>query len=53
MDGVGPAGTGYYIVQGSGVPRINILGNEHRVDWPRLVAQISTALSSSDGLVIN
>lgn len=53
MDGVGPAGTGYYIVQGSGVPRINIIGNEHRVDWPRLVAQISTALSSSDGLVIN
>lgn len=53
MDGVGPAGSGYYIVQGSGLPRINIIGNEHRVDWPRLVAQVSTALASSDGLVIN
>src|SRR5690606_3228033 len=38
MDGVGPAPNGgYYLVQGRGLPRINVIGNSRRVDWPRLV----------------
>lgn len=53
MDGVGKAGTGYYIVRGSGVPRIDIIGNEHRVDWPRLVSQLAAAMDNSGAIVVN
>jgi hypothetical protein len=53
MSGVGPAASGYYIVKGSGLPRINIIGNEQRVDWPRLVSQITTAMSNTDSIVVN
>ncbi|MGC4029033.1 MAG: hypothetical protein QM696_09195 [Steroidobacteraceae bacterium] len=53
MDGVGKAGAGFYIVRGSGIPRIDIIGNEHRVDWPRLVSQITTALGNTEGIVVN
>ena len=53
MDGVGKAGAGYYIVKGSGLPRINIIGNANRVDWPRLVSQISEALGNTDSVVVN
>jgi hypothetical protein len=42
MSGVEPAGVGYYIVKGSGLPRIDIIGNSGRVDWPTLVSQITT-----------
>jgi hypothetical protein len=47
MSGVGPArGGGYYIVRGSGVPRIDILGNGDRVAWSRLVSQLIAATES-------
>jgi hypothetical protein len=46
MSGVEPAGVGYYIVQGSGVPRIDIIGNSGRVDWRQLVTQVSTAINT-------
>lgn len=40
MDGVGSAGQGYTIVDGSGLPRINVVGFARRVDWPVLVARL-------------
>ncbi|MCW8844567.1 MAG: YdbH domain-containing protein [Gammaproteobacteria bacterium] len=45
MSGVGPAkpgpmGTGYYLVKGSGVPRIDVVGFRDRVSWRRLVQQL-------------
>lgn len=44
MEGVAPApGGGYYIVQGSGVPRVDVIGHVRRVDWPRLVSQLIQA----------
>jgi len=43
MSGVEPAGVGYYIVKGAGVPRIDIVGNAGRVNWNQLVSSISTA----------
>jgi hypothetical protein len=47
MSGVGPArGGGYYIVRGSGVPRIAIVGNGDRVAWSRLVSQLIAATES-------
>ena len=49
MDGVGSAGTGYTIVEGSGLPHISVIGFERQVDWPTLVARLQAA---SHGTVI-
>jgi hypothetical protein len=45
MDGVAPAGDGYIIVQGSGLPRIQVVGFRRKVDWPTLVARLEAATS--------
>ena len=47
MSGIEKAGIGYYILQGKGLPRIDIVGNAGRVNWPALVGQISDAMNSS------
>lgn len=45
MSGVGPAPDGgYYLVQGSWLPRLSIIGNVRRVDWPRLLSQIAQGI---------
>ncbi|HEX5755976.1 MAG TPA: hypothetical protein VFY12_06450 [Arenimonas sp.] len=40
MEGIGSAGDGYTIVQGSGLPRIQVVGFRRQVDWPTLVARL-------------
>jgi hypothetical protein len=44
MGGIEPAGIGYYLVRGKGLPRIDIIGNQGRVAWPQLIAQIVTGM---------
>jgi hypothetical protein len=52
MDGVAPAPNGgYYLVKGKGVPRIDVIGNSRRVDWPRLVQQLIAATKSGGPVV--
>jgi hypothetical protein len=52
MDGVAPAANGgYYLVKGQGLPRIDVIGNATRVDWPRLVAQLKAATESGAPVV--
>lgn len=48
MSGVQPAQQGYYLVKGSGLPRIDVIGHSREVNWPRLVAQIAEALRSRE-----
>lgn len=43
MDGVDSAGDGYTIVEGAGLPRIQVVGFRRRVDWPTLVARLKAA----------
>jgi hypothetical protein len=43
MAGIEPAPNGYYIVKGSGIPRIDIVGNQGRVNWNQLLSSIATA----------
>ncbi|HET7811023.1 MAG TPA: hypothetical protein VFL16_10645 [Steroidobacteraceae bacterium] len=43
MSGVEPAPNGYYIVKGAGIPRIDIVGNQGRVNWDQLMSSIATA----------
>lgn len=40
MDGLGSAGRGFIIVQGSGIPRLSVVGFNRRVDWPMLVERL-------------
>jgi hypothetical protein len=52
MDGVAPATNGaYYLVKGSGLPRIDVIGSNRRVDWPRLVSQL-IAVTEAEGPVV-
>ncbi|HVS75641.1 MAG TPA: hypothetical protein VHE11_01825, partial [Steroidobacteraceae bacterium] len=52
MSGTGPApGGGYYLVKGSGLPRLDIIGNVHSVDWPRLVGQIAQGMRDRNFVV--
>jgi hypothetical protein len=51
MDGVAPADGGYYIVKGSGLPRIDVIGNQRRVAWTRLVRQLAAITESPGPLV--
>ena len=52
LDGIAPAPNGgYYLVKGKGLPRIDVIGGAHRVDWPRLVEQL-IAVTESEGAVV-
>ncbi|MGD9598044.1 MAG: hypothetical protein AB7G76_02125 [Steroidobacteraceae bacterium] len=51
MAGVEPAANGYYIVKGRGLPRIDIIGNQGRVNWRQLVSQIASGLEARDVVV--
>ena len=51
MDGVAPAPEGYYIVKGGGLPRIDVIGYQRRVDWQVLTKRLE-AVTSGDGPVI-
>jgi hypothetical protein len=56
MTGAGPAGRGepgdgYYIVKGSGLPRIDVVGYRSQVSWPRLVRQLENIMESGAPVV--
>jgi hypothetical protein len=46
MSGIEPAGVGYYLVKGRGVPRIDVIGNQGEVSWPQLVAQLASGIQN-------
>ena len=43
MDGISSAGDGYIIVEGAGLPRIQVVGFRRKVDWPTLVSRLQAA----------
>ncbi len=46
MGGIAKAKTGYYIVRGRGLPRIDVIGYASQVDWTRLVEQLKAIQQS-------
>ena len=46
MVGVGAAKQGYYLMEGSGIPRIDIIGYNRTADWNRLVEQLIQSTKS-------
>ena len=53
MSGVAPAGNGYYILRGAGLPHLDIIGKSTLVDWPRFVSQIAYGINNSGSIVVN
>jgi hypothetical protein len=53
MGGVGAFNGGFYILKGQGVPRIDIIGNNPLVDWPRLIAQVREAVLNPENIEID
>jgi len=51
MDGIGPAQGGYYIVKGGGLPRIDVIGFNRRIDWDVLLARLKAATQSSGAVI--
>lgn len=52
MSGLGAApGGGYYLVKGGGLPRLDIIGNVGRVDWPQLIGQVEEGMRQHDFVV--
>lgn len=41
MDGLRPQGQGFMIVEGRGVPRLDVVGFNHLVDWPTLLQRLA------------
>ena len=53
MDGIRPSddGDGYVLVEGSGLPRIDVVGFSRRVSWPVFIAQLRSIGSSGPARV--
>jgi hypothetical protein len=51
MGGVAPAGEGYYLVEGEGLPRIDVIGYHRRVDWQELLTRLQAASRSGKPVV--
>ena len=52
MNGVAPATNGYYIVKGRLLPpRLDVIGFSERVNWDRLVSQITAVTRQQDAVV--
>lgn len=50
--GESPVGDGYYIVKGSGLPRIDVIGYRRQVNWEQLLSQLAS-ITRSDSPIIN
>ncbi|MCB1866860.1 MAG: hypothetical protein KDG50_15695 [Chromatiales bacterium] len=51
--GVEPAEHGgYYLVKGSGLPRVDVIGFNQRVDWAAFLANLNAAMTRSDEIQV-
>ncbi|HET7299722.1 MAG TPA: hypothetical protein VFJ01_03635 [Oleiagrimonas sp.] len=44
MSGLEPVDDGYLIVDGRGLPHLTVIGHQHQVSWPTLVARLKAAI---------
>jgi hypothetical protein len=51
MGGLGTAKDGYTIVEGSGLPRLTVVGHQREVDWPTLVRRLQAATEGGGPVV--
>jgi len=51
MRGVGDVNGGYYIVRGGGLPRVDVIGYNRRIDWDTLVERLERVTRSAQPVV--
>lgn len=51
MSGLKPAGGGYLIVEGRGLPHLSVVGHQHEVSWPTLVSRLKAAIQGGTPVV--
>jgi hypothetical protein len=51
MSGLGAQDGGYAIVEGRGLPHLNVIGHETRVSWPTLVSRLKAAIEGGGPVV--
>ncbi len=51
MSGLDADADGYTIVEGSGLPRLRVIGHQTRVDWPTLVSRLLEAIHGAAPVV--
>ena len=51
MSGVEAKGNGYYIVKGGGIPRIDVMGFQDKVNWQVLMSRLSTIQSANQAVI--
>jgi hypothetical protein len=47
MSGLEPTDDGYTIVEGSGLPRLQVIGHQTQVDWPTLLRRLHDAINGT------
>jgi hypothetical protein len=52
LDGIGAKGDGFVIMEGSGVPSIDIIGYNRRIDWEAMVARIRGMIAGKPGVIV-
>lgn len=52
FEGLAPAGQGELIVEGSGLPRVEVIGYNRRIDWNLLVSRIRAVIAGKSKAVI-
>ena len=51
MSGIEPAGNGYYILRGKGLPQINVVGFARKASWSTIVEQLKSIMESEGPVV--
>ena len=51
MSGLDSGGDSYTIVEGSGLPRLTVIGHRRLVDWPTLVERLQAATSGTSPII--
>ncbi len=49
---VGGAGEGFYLVRGGGVPALNVIGYNRRVDWNELIGRLQRVIASNAAPIV-
>ncbi len=52
ISGVEPAPNGFYIMKGTGIPKLDIVGHNARVQWLTFVSQVRDALANPSGIKV-
>jgi hypothetical protein len=52
FDGIEPAGDGYVVVKGRGLPTVQVIGYNRRIDWALLVSRVRAVIAGKTKAVI-